>query len=71
MANGAASGGGDAGRSRLLRTQKDAAEASGLALTEFKRRLMEGDVPADYEGDSRTPKSYDSEVLRLWALLGY
>lgn len=67
----AASSGDVGGRPRLLRRQEDAAEASGLAPTEFKKRLRTGDVPANYGDDSKRPKSFDAEVLRLWALSGY
>jgi hypothetical protein len=56
---------------RLLRTQEEAARASGLAETEFKKRLREGSAPANYTGASKRPSSYDSQVLRLWALHAY
>jgi len=53
----------------LLRRQEDAAKACGLALTEFKKRLRRGEVPAIYEDG--TPQSYDADTLRLWALSQY
>jgi hypothetical protein len=64
----AASGVGDRPH-ELLRTQEQAAKASGLALTEFKRRLALGEVPANYEDGKR--RSYDPDVLRRWAAVGY